>query len=42
MKDRVKKIWAGLVLALLIIIAGACVEICVMLHEGIEIEYTNE
>ena len=39
MKANSKKIWAGIVLALLFIIAVAVVDIALMLRDGISVEY---
>lgn len=37
-----RKLWACVVLGLLAVIAVAAVDVCLMLHDGISVEYVSE
>lgn len=41
-KSDIKKVWACVIAGLLAIIAVATVDICVMLHDGVSVEYVEE
>lgn len=42
MKDNAKKLWACVVAGLLAIIAVAAIDVALMLHDGISVEYVSE